>query len=230
MRFPAPAWTVPTKDEMGDYLEAYAARFRLPVRLGIRVDKLTRRGDGYVVRAGGLELEAPQVVVAMASYQRPRVPDFARELRSDIVQLHAVDYRNPGQLREGGVLIAGAGNSGAEIAMELAPRHRVWMSGRNTGEVPFRIGGFWARLFLYRLVMRVLFHRVLTVRTPMGRKARPKIISQGGPLIRQKARDLLAAGVERVARIASVRDGRPSRARPASTSSGCISSTRSPPA
>jgi putative flavoprotein involved in K+ transport len=209
MPFPAPRNYFPTKDEMGDYLEAYAARFRLPVRLGIRVDKLTRRGDGYVVRAGGLELEAPQVVVAMASYQRPRVPDFARELRSDIVQLHAVDYRNPGQLREGGVLIAGAGNSGAEIAMELAPRHRVWMSGRNTGEVPFRIGGFWARLFLYRLVMRVLFHRVLTVRTPMGRKARPKIISQGGPLIRQKARDLLAAGVERVARIASVRDGRP---------------------
>jgi putative flavoprotein involved in K+ transport len=209
MPFPAPRNDFPTKDEMADYLEAYAARFRLPVRSGVRVDKLSRRGNTHVVRAGALELEAQQVVVAMASYQRPRVPDFARDLRPDIVQVHSSDYRNPAQLRAGGVLIAGAGNSGAEIAMELAPRHRVWMSGRNTGQIPFRIGGLWGRLFLAWLVMRVLFHRVLTVRTPLGRKARPKMISQGGPLIRQKQADLRAAGVERAPRIVGARDGLP---------------------
>src|ERR671936_178723 len=45
MPFPAPADTFPTKDEMADYLEAYAARFELPVRNGVRVDRLSRQGD-----------------------------------------------------------------------------------------------------------------------------------------------------------------------------------------
>src|SRR5258708_16604686 len=83
------------------------------------------------------------------------------------------------------------------------------MSGRNTGDVPFRIDGFWARLFLYRLVLRFVFHRLLTIKTPMGRKARPKIMHSGAPLIRTKLRDLVAAGVDRVARVVGVRDGMP---------------------
>jgi putative flavoprotein involved in K+ transport len=166
-------------------------------------------GRRYFVRAGALTFEADQVVVAMASYQRRKLPAFAAELAPGIVQLHSSEYRNPGQLREGGVLIAGAGNSGAEIALELARGHQVWMSGRHTGEVPFRIGGFWGRLVLTRLVLRFLFHRVLTVRTPLGRKARPKVLHRGGPLIRTKTRQLRAAGVERVGRVVGVREGQP---------------------
>jgi putative flavoprotein involved in K+ transport len=138
------------------------------------------------------------------------VPAFARQLDPGIIQLHSSDYRNPAQLREGGVLVVGAGNSGSEIALELARRgHPTWMSGRDVGHVPFRIEGLPSRLFLGRLVLRVLFHRVLTVDTPIGRKLRPKIVSQGGPLIRVKSKDLAAAGVERVPRTAGVRDGRP---------------------
>jgi putative flavoprotein involved in K+ transport len=209
MRFPAPPNSFPTKDEMGDYLESYAARFELPVRTRTRVERLFRRDGAFVVQTSGGEIEAGQVVVAMASYQRHKVPDFATALRRDIVQLHSLDYRNPAQLREGGVLIVGAGNSGAEIAKELAGRHDVWMSGRGTGEVPFKIDGFAARAFLARLVLRVVFHRVLTIRTPIGRKARPKFITQGGPLIRVKTRELVAAGVKRVPRVAEVRDGLP---------------------
>jgi putative flavoprotein involved in K+ transport len=108
------------------------------------------------------------------------------------------------------VLIVGAGNSGSEIALELARRgHPTWMSGRDTGHVPFRIDGRAARLGLSRLVLRGIFHRVLTTDTPIGRKARPKIVSQGGPLIRVKPKDLAAAGVQRVPRTAGARDGRP---------------------
>ncbi|HSP93509.1 MAG TPA: NAD(P)-binding domain-containing protein [Thermoanaerobaculia bacterium] len=210
MPFPAPPDTFPTKDEMADYLEAYAKQFALPVRNGVKVDRLERRGSRYLVTAGDLRFEADNVVVAMASYQRPRVPSFARELDACIVQLHSSDYRNPSQLREGGVLIAGAGNSGAEIALEVARHHhRTWMSGRDTGHIPFRIGGLPARLFLRRLVLRFVFHRLLTVDTPVGRKVRPKILSQGGPLIRVQPEDLAAAGIERVPRIAGVRDGKP---------------------
>jgi putative flavoprotein involved in K+ transport len=210
MPFPAPARAFPTKDEMADYLEDYAARFALPVRTGVTVDRLAREGDGYVVTAGDRSFEADHVVVAMATYQRHRVPAFAPELDPDVVQLHSRDYRNPSQLRPGGVLIVGAGNSGSEIALELARAgHQIWMSGRDTGHIPFRIEGVAGRFVLVHLVLRVVFHRVLTTDTPMGRKVRPKIVSQGGPLIRVKPKDLAAVGVQRVPRTAGVRDGLP---------------------
>ena len=139
MPFPAAGNAFPTKDEMAAYLESYAAHFHLPVRTGLRVQRVSRNGDRYLIEAGPLRLEADHVVVAMATYQQPRVPAFARELSPDIVQLHSSEYRNPGQLRPGAVLIVGAGNSGAEIARELAATHRTWLSGRDVGHVPFRI-------------------------------------------------------------------------------------------
>lgn len=210
MPFPAHPHYFPTKDEMGDYLEVYAKRFELPVRTGTRVKRLSRRGERYVVETeAGATLEADHVVVAMANYQKPKVPDFARDLDPSIRQIHSRDYKNPSQLREGGVLIVGAGNSGAEIAKDVAKSHRTVVSGRDTGAIPFRIDGFFGRLFLVRLVIRFIFHRVLTVRTPIGRKVRDKVLHHGGPLIRTKNQHLRAAGVERVGRTAGVQGGRP---------------------
>jgi putative flavoprotein involved in K+ transport len=208
MPFPAPAWSFPTKDEMADYLEAYATRFGLPVRTGVSVDRLFRQDGRLVVAAGDRRWEAEHVVVAMATWQRPRIPGFARELDPGIVQLHSIDYRNPSQLRDGGVLMVGAGNSGAEIALDVAPAHRTWISGRDTGHIPFRIDGVAARLLL-RLVFRVLFHRVLTTDTPMGRRQRPHLTSRGLPLVRVRAHDIAAAGIQRVPRVVGVRDGLP---------------------
>ena len=209
MKFPAPPNSFPTKDEMGDYLEAYAAKFELPVRSGMRVDKLFQRDGVFVVKAGDVEIEANQVVVAMGNYQNNRVPAFARELRPDIVQLLSCDYRNPAQLREGGVLIVGAGNSGAEIAKDLVGRHEIWMAGPKTGEVPFKFNSLAGREILTHLLFRVVFHRVLTVKTPMGRKVRTKLLNHATPLIRVKAKELAALGVRRVGRVTGVRDGLP---------------------
>lgn len=209
MPFPAPPHSFPTKDEMADYLEAYAARFDLPVRSNVRVDRLSRQGGEYVLTAGDKRFTAEHVVAAMSSYQVPQFPKFARELHPDIVQLHSIDYRNPKQLRDGDILLVGAGNSGAEIALDVARHHRTWMSGRNTGQLPFRINGLAARLFLQRLIFRILFHRVLTNRAPFSRKVRDKVFSQGAPLIRVKSRDLEAAGVRRIPKIVGVRDGLP---------------------
>src|SRR6266508_3358018 len=73
----------------------------------------------------------------MADYQRPRVPEFASELAPSITQLHSMDYRNPSQLQAGPVLVVGLGNSGAEIALELSRTHRTYVSGRDTGAIPF---------------------------------------------------------------------------------------------
>ena len=209
MRFPGAPFSFPTKDEMADYLESYAQRFALPVRHGISVDRLTREGDWYVVRAGHRTFEARHVVVAMSSFQRPRVPVFAGALDREILQLKSVDYRNPDQLRPGGVLVVGGGNSGAEIALEVSRSHRTWMSGRSTGHVPFRIDGLAARLFLARFMLRLVFHRILTMSTPLGRRVRPAAISMGTRLIRTKPADLAAAGVHRVPRVAGVHEGRP---------------------
>ena len=209
MPFPAPPHSFPTKDEMADYLEAYARSFALPVRHGVRVERLWRDGDLLAANAGGRRFEAPQVVVAMSSYQRPAVPAFAGELDPSIVQLHSSAYRGPAQLRDGGVLVVGAGNSGAEIAFEAARTHTTWLAGRNPGQVPFRIDGFAARHLLAPLVFRLVFHRLLTLDTPFGRKARPKVVSEGGLLVRLKDRDLAAAGVRRAPRVAGVRAGRP---------------------
>ncbi|MGH7445950.1 MAG: flavin-containing monooxygenase [Longimicrobiales bacterium] len=208
MRFPASAWTYPTKDEMADYLEAYAARFALPVRTGVRVDRLARRGDGFRIAAGDSVIDAQNVIIAMANFQKRRVPSFAHELAPSIVRLHSSEYRSPAQLREGGVLIVGAGNSGAEIAMEVSRTHRTRVAGRDTGHVPFRIDGFAAR-FIIPILFRIVFHRLLSVSTPMGRKVRRKVLPIGGPLIRVKPQDLAAAGVERTGRMTGVRNGMP---------------------
>jgi putative flavoprotein involved in K+ transport len=210
MPFPAPPDSFPTKDEMGDYLESYAARFQLPVRSGMRVERLTREGDRYVVIAGGRRFEAPHVVVGMGTYQAPKTPAFASELSPGITQLHSADYRRPSQLPPGGVLIVGAANSGAEIAMDLRRAgHAVWVSGRSPGQVPFRVDSPIALRVIVPVLFRGIFHRLLTVDTPLGRKARPQFVYQGTPLIRTREGDLAQAGVVRVGRTEGVKDGRP---------------------
>lgn len=208
MPFPGPPERFPTKDEMGDYLEAYARRFQLPVRLGVRVERVSREEGRYLVEAGGRHLVAEHLIVATASYQRPRLPSFSADLDPHIVQLHSSEYKNPGQLAPGPVLLVGAGNSGAELAMDLVKTHRVLLSGREVGEVPFAMDSRIGQI-LGRILLGFVFKYVLSVFTPIGRKARPGIVSKGGPLIRQKVAGLDAAGVRRVGRTAGARDGRP---------------------
>jgi len=208
--FPAAGDYFPTKDEMADYLEDYAAHFQLPVQTGVKVERLFKRGGHYVVKAGDREVEALQIVVAMAGYQEPRLPAFASGLSTDIVQMHSKAYRNPGQLKPGGVLLVGAGNSGADIAMETARNgHDTWIAGPSTGSIPFRTERFLGRMVLQPLLLRLVFHRLLTIKTPIGRKVRPIIQSKGAPLIRVKPKDLAAAGVRRVSRVIGVQDGQP---------------------
>ncbi len=206
--FPMRGDLAPTKDQVADYLQAYADRFHLPVRNGIKVDSLTKEGERFVVTAGDLRFESENVVVAMANYQKPRTPAFARDLDPGILQLHAHEYRNPSQLQDGGVLLVGVGNSGAEIGLELARTHRTWLSGKESGHLPFRIDSLIGRFVLSRLV-RFIGHHILTLGTPIGRKLRPKMLSHAAPLVRVRPIDLINAGVERVSRVVGVRNGKP---------------------
>lgn len=208
LAFPARSDTFPTKDQMADYLSDYAKRFVLPVRNGVKVDRLWKEGDRFVMTAGRERFESDNVVVAMANYQVPRVPAFARDLNREIVQLHSHEYRNPSQLQEGGVLVVGVGNSGADIAVEISQTHPTWIAGKETGHIPWPIDSVIARFFLVRVV-RFLGHHVLTVGTPIGRKLRPKMLGTAAPLVRVKPKDLIDSGVESVPRVVGVKDGRP---------------------
>jgi len=124
MAFPAAAGTYPAKDPVAGYLQAYAAAFDLPVRLNARVTGLARTQEGFEVRTDSDVLHARQVVVATGPFQVPFTPEPARRLDASVTQLHSAGYRNPQSLPAGPVLVVGGGNSGFQIAEELAAAGR----------------------------------------------------------------------------------------------------------
>ena len=148
MAFPAPADTYPTKDQAADYLRAYVAAFELPVRLNSRVTGL-RRGEGRfeIQTAAGETYAARHVVVATGPFATPFVPPLSTKLDDAVVQLHSAGYRNPDDLPYGPTLVVGAGNSGMQIAAELARTRPVELAARTRyPTLPQRVLGrdlFW---------------------------------------------------------------------------------------
>src|SRR5690242_5493097 len=196
MAFPAPRTAYPSKDEMGDYLEAYATHFELPVRSGAAVDSLTKDNGLYTASVGDRLYEADNVVVATGVFKKPHTPEFAHELDPAITQLHSRDYRNLSQLQEGPVLVVGASHSGSDIAYEASASHEVVLSGTDNGQIPAPIESRRGRMFFRLLVFAGTY--VLTADTPMGRKMRHHVRHGGAPLLRYRKKDLARAGVERV--------------------------------
>lgn len=134
MPFPPPGDHLPTKDEVADYLVAYAVRFDLPVQLDVWVERLTRNGRSYRLHTSRGLYEANHVIVATGTYQKQRIPAFAADLDPAIEQIPSNRYRSPAQLPAGDVLVVGAGNSGAEIALDVAQaEHKVWLSDPQYG-------------------------------------------------------------------------------------------------
>ena len=210
MRFPADPWSFPTKDDVAAYLEAYAGRWHLPVRLGTRVGGLALDPDsGFIVTTDAGPIGCDNVVVATGTFGRkPAIPDCSPALDPAILQLHSSEYRRPGQLRDGPVLVVGASHSGTDIAYELAQSRPTTLVGRDCGEIPIRLE---SRLIpvVFPLLMFAWRH-VLTRRTPVGRREMAAIRSHGGPMLRVKRADLDERGVLRnEARVQGVRDGLP---------------------
>jgi putative flavoprotein involved in K+ transport len=210
--FAAPGWSSPTGRQMADHLQTYAAWFGLPVRTGVRVDRLSPAGDGsddFIAVSGDTRIRARQVIVATGAFTVPKIPDIAGRLDPAIRQLHSSEYRNPSQLADGPVLVVGLGHSGADIAFEVARTHRTLLSGKPHGELPFRVLDTWrARLFLP--ILAFAERHVLTIRTPIGRRAASQSRVLPAPLLRVRRTDLERAGVEwHEARVASAQDGKP---------------------
>lgn len=204
--FPAAPASYPTKDAMADYLEVYAKTFALPVRLGQHVESLSQQDDAYLLQVGGACYQADHVVVASGPYHTPYIPEFAPQLSPSIQQLHSRDYRNPKQLAGGDVLVVGAGNSGAEIAMDLAATRRVCLSGRDTGLVPAYPAGPFG-LLLARPFWGLL--GLINADTPFGQRAKAFDRSRGTPVVRLKPADLARVGVTRISRVEGVTEGKP---------------------
>jgi putative flavoprotein involved in K+ transport len=147
MPFPGDPDRYPTKDEVADYLIDYARRFELPVELESRVQSVRASDGGYVVELGDRSIEADQVVIATGPYQTPFVPPIADGLGADVTQLHSTQYRTPGDIPEGRVLVVGGGNTGYQIAEELSASRDTHISiGSTQKPLPQRILGrdlFW---------------------------------------------------------------------------------------
>jgi putative flavoprotein involved in K+ transport len=147
MAFPSPKDTYPSKDDVASYLQSYVSAFNLPVNLNVKVTSLTEREGKYLVRTASEGFTADQVVVATGPFQVPFVPPIIRDLDDMVFQIHSADYRHPGQLPDGEVLVVGGGNSGFQIAEELAATRKVTLAvGQRVPSLPQRLLGkdlFW---------------------------------------------------------------------------------------
>lgn len=214
MAFPGPVDTYPTKDPVADYLQAYAEAFRLPVRCNARVTHLSRTQDGeFEVRNADVTYRARQVVVATGPFQVPFLPPPAERLHTSVTQLHSAQYRNPQAFSDGPVLVVGGGNSGFQIAEELAATRQVDLSvGTKYPMLPQRLAGkdlFWwlTRLGLMRVTANSRLGRRVQARGEFvigsnrrrleraGVRFRPRLVDAEGRTVRFADGGTLEAGV-----------------------------------
>jgi putative flavoprotein involved in K+ transport len=207
MPFPKQGDYLPTKNEVADYLEGYVQQFNLPVRHHVRAESLDRKDDGYSIKAGGLNLFAKNVIVATGPFQTPYTPAFSRDFGSSILQIHSSAYCKPEEFPAQNILVVGAGNSGAEISLELTRAGRkVWLAGRDVGRIP--ANSPLGKAFDGKLIWWVMGN-VLNVKTPIGKKVRARGIHSGTPLGRATREEIAQAGVELTLRVAGIQSGKP---------------------
>ena len=139
----------PTKDEMADYLEQYARHFSFPINLNTRVIKLSKENDLFTIKTNKGQYMAKEVIVATGPFQRPFIPNIPDAVPRRIFQIHSQQYKNTRQIPKGRVLVVGAGNSGAQIAMELANTHDVTLSTKRKLIFSSKYD------FLYRVIAKV---------------------------------------------------------------------------
>jgi putative flavoprotein involved in K+ transport len=194
--FPGDPDSYPGGDDVLRYLDDYARHFRLPVELDSRVRAVRRDGDGdgdggYLVDVGDRTYATAQVVVATGPFQIPRVPPLATKLDRGIAQMHSTAYRNPAGLPDGPVLVVGGGNTGFQIAEELARTREAHLSiGTRQTPLPQRIAG----RDLFRYLERVGLMRV-KVTSRLGRKLQQRETLIGsGPIAARRRHGIRVRG------------------------------------
>jgi putative flavoprotein involved in K+ transport len=193
--FPGPVDTYPTKDEVAEYLNTYVATFELPVRKSTRISKVVKDGDRYVATGDGASIEARQVVVATGPFQTPFVPDMSAGADPAIVQLHSSAYHRTDDIPSGSVLVVGGGNSGCQIARELAVTHQVELAiGKKSPVVPQRLFGrdiwWWgSKLGVSKVTIGSKLGHRLSMRDPIIGRG-PRSVARAGVTLRKAVRSI----------------------------------------
>lgn len=187
LAFPGDPDGYPTRDEVIAYLERYAAHFQLPIALSSPVRSLEREGDTFILHAGERRIVADQVVVATGPFQVPNMPALAGGLSDEVFQTHSMGYRRPADVPEGRVLVVGGGNTGFQIAKELAASREVHLAiGSRQTPLPQRLLG--RDLFWWLTKLGLLSK---TVESRLGQRARGR-----DTLIGSSPREVKRRGVQ----------------------------------
>ncbi len=173
----------PTRDEVVAYLEEYARTFELPVHFDSPVRSLEQNERGYAVRAGDREIDANQVVVATGPFQVPRIPEQASGLAPDVFQAHSTAYIRPGGVPSGRLLVVGGGNTGYQIADELATTRDVVLAiGSRQTPLPQKLLG---RDLFWWLTKTRLINKSVDTRIGQRARARDTLIGSSARRLRQ---------------------------------------------
>jgi len=204
-KFPGDQNAFPTKDEAADFLLEYKEKFKLPVIYQTRVMMVKKSTHGFQIMLKDRILETQNLVIATGNYAIPKLPGFAHELNENIRQLHSSEYKSPGDLPEGNILIVGAGTSGFQIAIDLlSEKRRIFISGKPTAQIPDFVFKYFGRQFVW------VNKHILNTGTPVGRKFQSVIMKGGGaPLINISPKAAEQAGVKILPRLNGVREGWP---------------------
>ncbi|WP_438350607.1 flavin-containing monooxygenase [Paenibacillus sp. FA6] len=174
----------PTKDEMADYLEQYATHFDLPVMLNTNVINIKKNGETFEVETNQEIIEAEQVVIASGAFQKPFVPPVIVNKGERSFQIHSSSYLSPKQILKGSVLVVGGGNSGAQIAVELAHERNVTLAvSRSFKFLPLHFLG--KNIFYWLDLFGLLYSGVDTIKGSWFRK-------QSDPIFGYKLKTLIA--------------------------------------
>ncbi len=177
----------PHKDEIAMYLEEYAQYFQLPVQLQTEVFKIKKEKDIFELHTPTEILQSKKVVIATGGFQQPYIPSFSQHLSSHVFQIHSSQYKSPSQIPKGKVLVVGGGNSGMQIAVELAKTHEVTMSiSHPLAFLPLRL--FRKSIFNWLEKLGLLYAEVNTKRGKWFQKRKDPIFGfEGKELIRNGA-------------------------------------------
>lgn len=191
---------LPTKDEVADYLKRYAMEFSLPIQLRTTVLQLTQNSKGFCLETNRGTYWAGQVIIATGPFHTKRVPDSAKHVSSHTLQIHSSEYTNASQLNEGNVLVVGGGNSGAQIAVELAETRKTFLAvSKPLRYFPLTVG----RKSVFWWFDKIgLLHAAST--SIIGRKLREK----GDPVFGYQLRSAIKQGKVKVKGKVSNADGR----------------------
>lgn len=176
----------PVKDEIARYLKRYAELFELPIQRQTDVKIVRKTKDRFYIQTDNQSYEAENIIVASGPFMKPCMPDFSQNLSADILQLHSSQYKNSADLKEGNVLVVGGGNSGAQIAVELANEKETYLSiSKKLRFLPLKIG---SKSFFWWL------DKTGILNAPRDSWVAKKIRSSGDPIFGSELKNALASG------------------------------------